>query len=263
MKNGVVMHAGDQRYKCDVAVRCAGASIVHIGDRHGAAESQLREVLGDNIAAIVIVHQGHCGQIPLNQVVSIAKEQRIPVLVDAAGSVPPKENLWRLTRDLGVDAIVVSGGKGLRGPQSTGLILGTSAIIEGCRYHGVPNTRVGRGMKVGKEELAGIYAAVRHFMTEDHSESRLARVRQIEHIMNCLSGLPQISVRRRGSDSVEIIFDSEFYAMDHPTAAGRLLSGNPGIYVGHSITGLIVSSACLCDGEENIVADQMRRLFAS
>src|SRR5207249_3335590 len=82
--------------------------------------------------------------------------------------------------DGGADAVIVSGGKGLRGPQSTGLVLGRQWIIDGCAHHGVPNCRLGRGMKVGKEELAGIYAAVKLFMEQDEAEIHAARVRQAD-----------------------------------------------------------------------------------
>ena len=77
----------------------------------------------------------------------------------AACSVPPRKNLWHYTRDLGADAFITSGGKAIHGPQSTGLVLGKSWMIEACKFHASPNLRIGRGMKVGKEEFAGIYTA--------------------------------------------------------------------------------------------------------
>src|SRR5207249_4338497 len=101
------------------------------------------------------------GKIPLEQIIAVARAHNLPVLIDAAFSVPPRDSLWKFTRDLGADAVFISGGKGLRGPQSTGLVLGKTWIIKGCAFHGIPNDRIGRGMKVGKEELAGIYAAVK------------------------------------------------------------------------------------------------------
>ena len=114
MKDRVVMHAGDRGYKCDVAVRNAGATISYIGDKQGATERQLREALNDGVAAILLVYQGSGGQVPLDRIVCVAKDWGIPVLVDAAGAVPPKENLWKLSRGIGADAVIVSGGKGVR-----------------------------------------------------------------------------------------------------------------------------------------------------
>nr|CEL20633.1 D-Glucosaminate-6-phosphate ammonia-lyase [Kibdelosporangium sp. MJ126-NF4] len=91
----------------------------------------------------------------------------VPVIVDAAAQIPPIATLWRFTVDMGADAVLVSGGKGLRGPQSTGLVLGRKHIVDGCRANGSPHHGVGRGMKVGKEELLGLLAAVEWNLEQD------------------------------------------------------------------------------------------------
>ena len=82
------------------------------------------------------------------------------MIVDAAAQIPPIANLWHFTRDLGADLAIFSGGKGLRGPQSAGLVLGRPDLIAACRLNGSPNHAIGRPMKVGKEELIGMLAAV-------------------------------------------------------------------------------------------------------
>src|SRR5581483_3179728 len=116
------------------------------------------------------------------EIIAGARRRKIPVIIDGACGLPPKENLWRYTRDLGADAFVTSGGKTLRGPQSTGLVLGKSWIVEACKFHASPNLRIGRGMKVGKEEFAGIYAALKRFLELDEraeiarQESKLATI---------------------------------------------------------------------------------------
>jgi len=92
----------------------------------------------------------------------------VPVLVDAAAQLPPMTNLWRFTRDRGADAVAFSGGKGLRGPQASGLLLGTSSFIEAVRANGSPFARLARPMKVGKEEIAGLVRAVELYVAADH-----------------------------------------------------------------------------------------------
>jgi L-seryl-tRNA(Ser) seleniumtransferase len=104
------------------------------------------------------------GAPPLEEVVATAG---VPVLVDAAAQIPPISTLWRYTVELGADAVIVSGGKGLRGPQASGLVLGKRAIVEGCRAHASPHHTVGRGMKVGKEEMLGLLAAVEWSLAQD------------------------------------------------------------------------------------------------
>src|SRR5207302_2135557 len=107
------------------------------------------------------------GALPLADVVAVAHEHNVPVLVDAAAQIPPIANLWHFTRELGADIAIFSGGKGLRGPQSSGLVLGRREIVEACRANGSPNHSVGRPMKVGKEELLGLLAAVEWSLAQD------------------------------------------------------------------------------------------------
>jgi L-seryl-tRNA(Ser) seleniumtransferase len=252
----------DRGYKCDVAIRCAGAAIVDIGDISGASEEHLLAALNEKTAAIVVVDNSHNGKIPLDRVVNISRQRDIPVLVDAAGSVPPVENFWRFTRDYGADAVIVSGGKGLRGPQSTGLVLGTRRMIEGCTHHGVPNSRIGRGMKVGKEEIVGIYTAVKLFMNDDHSAVREHRRRQIEYIASNLEALAGVSFYPRGHNSIEIAVDGAHTEADYKKIAQSLLDGEPPIYVGSSRSGLIVSSECLDEDQEQIVGAHLRLLLS-
>src|SRR5207253_1790897 len=106
--------------------------------------------------------------LPIEQVIESAHRHNVPVIVDAAAQLPPHTNLWRYTRDLGADIVIFSGGKGLRGPQPTGLVLGRKSIIDGIYVNASPNANIGRPMKVGKEELAGILAATELYLQQDH-----------------------------------------------------------------------------------------------
>ena len=82
-------------------------------------------------------------------------------MIDAASELPPTENLTRYT-EMGGDLVIISGGKGLRGPQSTGILAGRADLIEAARLQAAPNGHLGRGMKVGKEEIIGLIAALKH-----------------------------------------------------------------------------------------------------
>ena len=127
--------------------------------------------------------------------IGIAKARGAPVIVDAAAQLPPVENLWRFTR-IGADVAIFSGGKDLRGPQSSGLILGRRELIAACALNGNPNHSIGRPMKVGKEEIAGLVAAVERYVTMDHT----ARARYCEETVAewsaALNALPGVSARR-------------------------------------------------------------------
>src|SRR5262249_50808419 len=148
----------------------------------------------------------HDGLPRIARVVELAHAHGVPVLVDGAASVPPKENVWHYTRELGCDAFITSGGKGIRGPQSTGLGLGTRAGIEGCKFHSSPNGRIGRGMKVGKEEFAGIYTALKLILSEDPAERTAISAGMISHIAGRLSGLAGIKPRV-SADGTETVIE--------------------------------------------------------
>lgn len=179
----------------DRALRAAGAQIVTVGtnDRQlGAGSSSLepwevRAAIGDRTAALVLVPRG---DLPLEPAIEVARSEGVPVVVDAAGLLPPRRNLSRFV-DLGADLVVFSGGKGIRGPQSTGAIAGRrdlitsiaaqqldmdamaatweppSTLLDPGAFEGVPRHGLGRGFKVGKEELVGFIRAFEDFVQGD------------------------------------------------------------------------------------------------
>src|SRR5205814_10069746 len=138
------------------------------GGRAGPRPGELEAALSPRTAAMIYFPRGTAdrGELPLETAVQICRARRVPVLVDAAAQLPPRSNLWSFTRR-GADAAIFSGGKGLRGPQSTGLVLGKRELIDACAFHGPPFPFIGRGMKVGKEELCGILAAVRWCLPQE------------------------------------------------------------------------------------------------
>lgn len=183
-----------QRNGYDYAARLTGARLVEIGP----GVDELRAALSERTACVLWFAGAHfaAGALPLELVVPVAHERGVPVLVDAAAQIPLCSNLWRFTRERGADVAIFSGGKGLRGPQSSGLVLGRREIIEGCRRNGPPNQSIGRPMKVGKEELAGILAAVRWSLAQDEP-ALLARYEETVRLwVEGLRGLPGVAVER-------------------------------------------------------------------
>ena len=102
--------------------------------------------------------------------IAIAHRHGVPLVVDAAAQLPPVENLWRFT-GMGADLALFSGGKGLCGPQSSGLVLGRQDLIDAIAFNANPRMAIGRPMKVGKEEIAGLLAAVKRYLALDHATS--------------------------------------------------------------------------------------------
>jgi uncharacterized pyridoxal phosphate-dependent enzyme len=175
------------RNSYDYALREAGAVVVEMGSEEQTTLEDLEAALGPSTVA-VFWFQGAMNrpsELPLEQVIAACRPRRIPVIVDAAAQLPPASNLWNFTQQ-GADLAIFSGGKDLRGPQASGLVLGSRELIEHIRGFGAPFHGIGRPMKVGKEEMMGLLAAVERYLTLDHD--RLLQVYE-ERVQLWISGL--------------------------------------------------------------------------
>ena len=169
------------RIPYDPAIELAGGRLVEVGSPDGTSEGDFEAALGPGTAGILHVAGAHLadGALPLETVIRLAHAHDVPVIVDAAAQLPPVENLWALTA-AGADIVLFSGGKALRGPASTGLVLGRARYVDRFAAHAAPKQRIGRPMKVSKEDLVGILAAVDWYLAQDHP----ALARQYEAIVD-------------------------------------------------------------------------------
>lgn len=133
---------------------------------------------------------------PIKEIIGIAKSENIPVIIDAAAQLPPIGNMWYYTNELGADLIVFSGGKFIKGPQSTGLILGKRNLIEACRENSNPNVMIGRPFKVGKEEIMAMLTALEIFINSDHSKIKEEFDRTLDYIEKNICSLPNIKIKK-------------------------------------------------------------------
>lgn len=132
------------------------------------------------------------------EVIPALKEKGVTVVVDAAAQLPPQSNLWYYTRELGADLAIFSGGKHIKGPQSTGLIVGRPDLIKACRMAASPNARIGRAFKTGKEELAGFITALEIFCTEPDEERYARQEKMLNELKDILlQDIPSLSVEFR------------------------------------------------------------------
>ena len=173
---------------------------------------------------------------PLEEIVSICKAAQVPIFVDAAGGIPPIENIRRYS-GLGVDLYTISGGKGLCGPQCSGVLLGRKDLIEAALANNNPvEGAVCRSLKVGKEEIIGCLAAVEKWLTIDLDalyREQTSRLEQISSIVETIPGVrTEIEVRRGSNRFMQLIVTWEqrdFSLTPHsPYGARHLL---PLIYI--------------------------------
>lgn len=191
-RNEVIIQR-NQRNMYDFAVRQTGARIVEIDP----TPESLEEALGERTACVLYFAGALAeGSVPLETVVTMAHRDGVPVIVDAAAQIPPISSLWHFTQECHADAAIVSGGKGLRGPQASGLIVGRRELIEGCRINGSPNHGIGRPMKVGKEELMGLLAAVELAVEQDEERVIAGYEASVARWVAGLSEIPGVRAER-------------------------------------------------------------------
>lgn len=176
------------------AVRETGATLIEVP----GTETDYEAAFTERTAAVLWFAGDFWGDdaLPLEPTVRIAHAHGVPVIVDAADQIPAVENLWHYTKEAGADLAIFSGGKGLRGPQSSGMILGRADLIRACRVNSGPQHSIGRPAKVGKEEMLGLLAAVERAVALDSTAVHAGWSEIVDAWVNELGTLPAASVSR-------------------------------------------------------------------
>lgn len=182
LKNEVIVQKA-HHYDYDHAIRDCGARFVDV-----ETFEEYERAFTEHTVMTQFFNAAESGRIRREDWVRVAHKHGVPCFNDAAADVPPISNLWNYT-EMGFDLVAFSGGKGIRGPQCTGLLLGKKDLIDAAQLNNSPySNTVGRGMKVGKEEIIGLVAAVDWFLKQDDAAMEAeyrARVQRIaERVLN-------------------------------------------------------------------------------
>ena len=198
-----------------------------------------------------------------------SQKARHPTMNDCAADVPPAENLWKYT-DMGYDLVCFSGGKGLRGPQSAGLLLGKKALIAAARLSAAPRgDTVGRGMKVNKEEVLGMLIALEAFLKKDHDQEQKQWEDQIDHIAEAVRSVPGVSTDihvppiANHVPTLDISWDTQQVPISGDELKEVLRSGHPSIEVaGGGADSISITSWMMRPGQEQVVARRVQQGLA-
>lgn len=211
------------------------------------------------------------GQIPQGEWVDVARKRNIPTLLDAAADTPPLDALWRFNK-LGFDMVVFSGGKAIRGPQDAGLLLGRKDLIETAKLNTAPHCgNIGRGMKVSKENMVAMWAAVQRYVNLDHDAERREWERRIGIIEQALAGIPTVTTKRivppiaNQVPHLLVFWDEQRVKLIRAQMKEQLANSNPSIATarvhGTGDEGFLISVFTLQPGEEEIVAARLREIL--
>ena len=255
------------RYPYDFALQVAGATIVEVEGR-----AQLLNAITERTALIFGLprHVALSGTMAAEvlqppELIEIAKQADVSVMIDGASRLPPTGNLT-IFNELGADLVVVSGGKGLRGPQSTGILSGRADLIEAARMQAAPNDLIGRGMKVGKEEIIGLVVALNRYAQFDHVAERAVWKQKAEYLATELQGIDSFTAEvvddNERAPYVEIDWDQGVIPMTHQEVRDHLRRRPEQRVALSSLFGSRrIQTRCMRDGEEVLVARRLREFF--
>lgn len=230
MKNEVLIQSS-HRYGYDHAVRAVGIKMVEVE----TPEEFERAVSGRTAMALFFNDAGPRGKIGAAEFVRLCKKHGIPSFNDAAADVPPAQNLSKYTK-MGFDLVTFSGGKGLRGPQSAGLLLGRKDLIESARLNTSPySDTIARGMKVNKEEMAGMLVALEIYLKKDHAAEAREWDRRVERIVRAATKVKTVTHEvvlppiANHTPHLKLRWDQNVVKITPPEAMKELREGTPSI----------------------------------
>lgn len=258
----------------DRAYRSAGMVL-----REFETREQLTAAIGPNtamIAALASTEKAALTDLRImrpEEFVELGRKHGVPVLIDAAAEIPPAETLTRFT-SMGFDLVAISGGKGLLGPQATGILAGRKELIEAAALNHSPNTGVGRGMKVGKEEIVGLVAAIDLYLAHDRDVVHETWNKRVRFLVSELQGIPGLRAEHReaanGHDhgflEAVLAWDPKAIPLTAKSLTEKLRTGEPRMvfypeYGGeHSV---VLQTRSMKDGEEILAARRLREVFGA
>lgn len=260
MKSEVIVQK-THRYGYDHAVRNCGVRMVEV-----ETAAELERAVNPNTAMMLFFNAAEKTPIGNEEFVRLGKKHNIPTFNDAAADVPPVDHL-SLYNKQGFDLVTFSGGKGIRGPQSAGLLLGRKDLIEAARMNASPNgDTIGRGLKVNKEELVAMMVAVEAFIKRDHKAEWKEFEKRVKIVADSVASLPSVKTESfipeisNAVPHLRITWDqSKITAKE---AKKRLLDGEPSIEVRPSKDDVLEVAVWMLEpGEAQTVARRIREVL--
>jgi D-glucosaminate-6-phosphate ammonia-lyase len=242
-----------------------GARIVTVETRE-----ELDRAVGERTAMMFFLNKAEPdGRIKRDEWVRVARERGVVSFDDAAADVPPREHLSRYVEE-GFDLVAFSGGKGLRGPQCSGLLLGRKDLIDGARTLVSPHAGIGRAMKVGKEEIVGLVAAVERYLKADHDAEYRALDAKVAHLRDVVGGVKGVTVETHVPEIANHVphfvatWDEGDKKLTAKQVHEQLQAGDPPIHVLLTGPGKLTVAVWMMRGDEHrIVARRLRDILAA
>jgi L-seryl-tRNA(Ser) seleniumtransferase len=268
MKSEIVIQKV-HRNSYDHAFRMVGVKLVE-----AETADEVRKAISEKTAALAMVlsHNSLGHKVELEEMIAIAHAAGVPLILDAAAEIPPASNLRTFVK-MGADLVAFSGGKELRGPQCSGLLLGRKDLIEAAYANSAPNNRFARNAKVGKEEIVGLLTAVEIALKKDEAAERRQREAVLRRVADRLAGIPTVvtemipNLDPSHSPRLSVQWDETKLGLTVREMVTQLREGEPAIVTADMTRfrpnwkGLGIFANQLRPGEELIVARRVRQIL--
>lgn len=244
-----------------LALTNAGVKIVTVETRE-----EVEKAINEKTALLWFLNrEAPVGKIRHEEWLDIARKHNLPTMIDIAADVPPVENLWKYN-DMGFDLVCISGGKAMRGPQSAGILMGKKALIAAARLSAPPRSGIGRGQKVNKEEILGMYVALERYVKHDHAKEWKMWEEKIALINNAVKGISGVKTEvvlppvANHTPSLSITWDDKKIKLTKETMGEKLRKGTPSIEViaWEADNNIRLTVFMLKPGQEKIVAERIK-----
>lgn len=243
----------------DHQLRGTGVKLVEIETRdelHNAINSKTAMMHFTNFA-------NTAGQIKVDEWLKLAKQYNLPAMIDAAADTPPVSHLWDYA-NRGYDLITFSGGKAIRGPQCAGLLIGRKELVGYALLNNSPyEDTLGRGQKIGKEEIVGMVKAIELYLNEDHSALTQEWWKRLDTIARQIAEVEGISTAYSVPDianhvpTMQVFWDPRRISLTPREVSDLLRKGKPSIVLARTEVGLEMNSFMLKPGEDQIIAERL------
>jgi uncharacterized pyridoxal phosphate-dependent enzyme len=262
MKSEVIIQKS-HRFGYDHAVRACGVQLVEV-----ETADDLERAVNEKTAMMLFYNNNNSvGRIRDEEFVRLAKKHNVPAMNDCAADVPPVENFWKFTK-MGFDLVTFSGGKGIRGPQSAGLLLGRKDLVAAARLNAPPNAAIGRGMKVNKEEMLGMLIAVETFVKKDHAKEARDFQSRAEAIRQSAASVPNVTAEifvpevANHVPHVRVTWPQGQKPLPANAVVQKMRDGTPSIAIRAENDALIIGVWMLRPGEDRMVAKRLREALS-
>jgi len=252
------------RYLFDQAVSTTGAKIVEV-----EGPEEMEKAFNSNTVMALFFNAAENSSVTHEDFVALSKKHNVPTFLDAAADVPPVENLFKFQK-IGFDMVTFSGGKMIRGPQSAGLLFGRKDLIEAARLNHSPHEApIGRPMKVNKEEMFGMYAALKSYLERDHKKEWNDWLDRCKRIQNQLETIPTLkgeTVVDKGPanafPSLHVRWDQTKVKTTPKDVLEALKSGTPSIVANGKDDMLSIGVVLLKPEQVDIVARRVKEILS-